>query len=95
MEIAAPLLPDVQMMRRSLLSGRRLRRPLLGTDWNEFKQLDLDRVRDCMHQPVIFDGRNIYDPATMKIAWASAIVALGAATTAAKQTEKQQMSRPR
>ena len=36
------------------------------TEWNEFKQLDLEKVRGLLKSPVIFDGRNIYDPATMK-----------------------------
>ncbi len=35
------------------------------TEWNEFKQLDLERVRQLMRQPVMFDGRNIYDPDVM------------------------------
>ena len=38
---------------------------LVCTEWNEFKQLDLARIRDLMKQPVIVDGRNIYDPAKM------------------------------
>jgi UDPglucose 6-dehydrogenase len=36
------------------------------TDWNEFKQLELARIRNLMAQPVVVDGRNIYDPAVMK-----------------------------
>ena len=32
------------------------------TEWNEFKNLDLARIHDLMRQPVIIDGRNIYDP---------------------------------
>jgi UDPglucose 6-dehydrogenase len=36
------------------------------TDWNEFKQLDMARVRSLMKEPVIVDGRNIYDPDQMK-----------------------------
>ena len=36
------------------------------TEWNEFKNLDLEQVCETMRQPVIFDGRNIYDPGTMK-----------------------------
>jgi UDPglucose 6-dehydrogenase len=35
------------------------------TDWNEFKQLDMARLRDAMRQPILIDGRNIYDPAQM------------------------------
>jgi UDPglucose 6-dehydrogenase len=38
---------------------------LVCTEWNEFKQLDLARVRELMRSPVIIDGRNIYDPAKM------------------------------
>jgi UDPglucose 6-dehydrogenase len=36
------------------------------TEWNEFKQLDLERVRSSMRRPVVVDGRNIYDPHTMQ-----------------------------
>jgi UDPglucose 6-dehydrogenase len=32
------------------------------TEWNEFKQLDLGRIRAAMKSAVIFDGRNIYNP---------------------------------
>lgn len=39
---------------------------LVVTEWNEFKQLDLKRIKKLVKQPVIFDGRNIYDPQTMK-----------------------------
>jgi UDPglucose 6-dehydrogenase len=36
------------------------------TDWNEFKQLDLARVRETMARPIIVDGRNIYESARMR-----------------------------
>jgi UDPglucose 6-dehydrogenase len=39
---------------------------LVITEWNEFKQLDLKRLKNLMKTPVIFDGRNIYDPQTLK-----------------------------
>jgi UDPglucose 6-dehydrogenase len=35
---------------------------LLLTEWNEFKQLDMDRVRARMRRPVLLDGRNVYEP---------------------------------
>jgi UDPglucose 6-dehydrogenase len=38
----------------------------LVTEWNEFKQLDMDRVRDLMRQPILLDGRNVYDPQEMR-----------------------------
>ena len=36
------------------------------TEWNEFKFLHLARVKETMAQPIIFDGRNIYDPERMR-----------------------------
>ena len=35
------------------------------TEWNEFKQLDMARIHDLMRQPVVIDGRNIYQPEEM------------------------------
>ena len=35
---------------------------LLLTEWEEFRQLDLARVRDLMEVPVLVDGRNLFDP---------------------------------
>ena len=34
----------------------------LVTEWNEFREPDFGRMRKLMRQPVIFDGRNIYNP---------------------------------
>src|SRR5207302_1119274 len=39
---------------------------ILVTEWNEFRQLDLDRLRKVMRRPVFVDGRNLYDPARMR-----------------------------
>jgi len=36
------------------------------TEWNEFKQIDLRKVKKLLKNPLIFDGRNIYDPKLMK-----------------------------
>jgi UDPglucose 6-dehydrogenase len=38
---------------------------ILVTEWNEFKQLDMARTRSLMRQPVLIDGRNVYDPKRM------------------------------
>jgi len=35
---------------------------LVLTEWNEFRRPDFARMKRLMQQPVIFDGRNIYDP---------------------------------
>jgi UDPglucose 6-dehydrogenase len=39
---------------------------LLITEWNEFRRPDFRRVKELMKSPVIFDGRNVYDPAELK-----------------------------
>jgi UDPglucose 6-dehydrogenase len=36
------------------------------TEWNEFREPDFARMRKLLTEPVIFDGRNLYNPATMK-----------------------------
>jgi UDPglucose 6-dehydrogenase len=38
----------------------------LVTEWNEFKFLNLERVRQVMRRPVIFDGRNLWEPERMR-----------------------------
>lgn len=35
------------------------------TEWNEFKSLDMERIRGLLRHPIIVDGRNIYDSAAM------------------------------
>jgi UDPglucose 6-dehydrogenase len=36
------------------------------TEWNEFREPDFARMRKLMRSPVIFDGRNIYKPETIR-----------------------------
>jgi UDPglucose 6-dehydrogenase len=35
---------------------------VLVTEWNEFREPDFERIRKLLRQPVLFDGRNIYNP---------------------------------
>jgi len=39
---------------------------IVATEWSEFKELDLKRIKNMMRQAVIVDGRNIYDPQKTK-----------------------------
>ncbi len=39
---------------------------VIATEWDEFKKLDLDRVRKTLTHPILFDGRNLFDPAEME-----------------------------
>lgn len=39
---------------------------LLVTEWSEFRVIDMQKLKKVMHNPVIFDGRNIFDSHEMK-----------------------------
>jgi UDPglucose 6-dehydrogenase len=39
---------------------------VIATEWEEFKSLDLERVRKALSHPIMFDGRNLFDPAEME-----------------------------
>jgi UDPglucose 6-dehydrogenase len=39
---------------------------VVATEWDEFKKLDLDRVRQELECPIVFDGRNLFDPKEME-----------------------------
>ena len=38
---------------------------VIVTEWNEFKSLNMYQIRNAMHQPVLIDGRNIYEASEM------------------------------
>jgi UDPglucose 6-dehydrogenase len=39
---------------------------VIATEWPEFKKLDLERVRRELTHPILFDGRNLFDPQEME-----------------------------
>ncbi len=41
---------------------------IIATEWNEFTKVDLSELKKAMHTPVIFDGRNLLDPETVRSA---------------------------
>jgi UDPglucose 6-dehydrogenase len=38
---------------------------IIVTEWNEFRYPDFVKMKELLRQPVVFDGRNLYDPAKM------------------------------
>jgi len=64
--VAAPMMPTVEIFDEIYKMIRGCDALIVVTPWNEFKQLDFDRVKDSMKSPVVYDGRNMYDPARMK-----------------------------
>lgn len=39
---------------------------IIATEWKEFTAVDLNEVKAAMHTPIIFDGRNLLDPASVR-----------------------------
>jgi UDPglucose 6-dehydrogenase len=63
---ARPLLPDVELVDSAYDAARDADALVVVTEWNEFKNVDLQRLRDNMRRPVVIDGRNIYEPGRME-----------------------------
>ncbi len=65
MDAAGEILPRVTYCATAYDVAKEADALLIITEWNEFKQLDLNRIMQHMRRPVLLDGRNIYDPADM------------------------------
>ena len=39
---------------------------IVMTEWNEFKEIDLEKVKSLVRTPNLIDGRNLYDPEKMR-----------------------------
>ncbi len=66
MEVARPLLPALEFCDNPYDMAAGCDALIVVTEWNEFKQLNLEKVKSLLKSPIIFDGRNIYDPTLMK-----------------------------
>jgi UDPglucose 6-dehydrogenase len=65
-EKARGILPEIQYQADAYATARGADALVVVTEWNEFRQLDLARVKGLMKNPVLVDGRNIYDPVRMR-----------------------------
>ncbi|MGH7775669.1 MAG: UDP-glucose dehydrogenase family protein [Candidatus Dormibacterales bacterium] len=63
---AKEVLPQVEYRRDAYAAARGADAVVIVTEWNEFKQLDMQRLRRGMRRPVLVDGRNLYDPGLMR-----------------------------
>jgi UDPglucose 6-dehydrogenase len=59
------LCPGIVMKGSALEAAADAEALILATEWNEFNNIDLDEVKKAMHTPIVFDGRNLFDPETM------------------------------
>ncbi|MDD5020091.1 MAG: UDP-glucose/GDP-mannose dehydrogenase family protein [Candidatus Omnitrophica bacterium] len=63
---AKGLLKDVVFCRDVYEAARGSDCLIIVTEWNEFKEMDLKRIKKLLKQPIIIDGRNIFDPALLE-----------------------------
>jgi UDPglucose 6-dehydrogenase len=56
----------VQFVHNPYLAAEGADALFLVTEWNEFRQPDFARIKAAMKQPVLFDGRNIWNPKRMR-----------------------------
>jgi len=67
MENARGMLPEaVQYCDDSYDAAEGADAMIIVTEWNQFRSLDMERVRSSLRQPVVIDLRNLYDPKRMK-----------------------------
>ncbi len=65
MENAGELMPEVTFCATAYDAAKGADALLLVTEWNEFKQLNWEKIRGFMRLPIVVDGRNLYDPHEM------------------------------
>ncbi len=66
MDNARRLLPELQLAEDPYELATGADALVVVTEWNEFKHLDLRRIKELMRGDVLIDGRNIYEPETMR-----------------------------
>jgi UDPglucose 6-dehydrogenase len=63
--VAAKMLPNLHLAKDPYELAKDCDALILLTEWNEFKHLDMARVKSLMNQPNFIDGRNLYEPELM------------------------------
>lgn len=66
MDNIRPLFPDVELCPDPYQVAKGSDALVIVTEWDEFKTLDLLKIKTLLNQPVIIDGRNIFEPAQME-----------------------------
>jgi UDPglucose 6-dehydrogenase len=66
MEEAKPLLDGVEFCKDPYEVADGADAVALVTEWDEFSNLDLERMKSVMKSPILIDGRNVFDPKTVQ-----------------------------
>ncbi|RME84835.1 MAG: UDP-glucose/GDP-mannose dehydrogenase family protein [Caldilineae bacterium] len=65
MPVAARILPEVRLTESAYDAAQGVDALILATEWNEFRHLDMRRIKESMTGDVLLDGRNIWSPQEM------------------------------
>lgn len=68
MRSAARLLPELKLCENAYETCQGADALVIMTEWNQFRMLDLTRVRELMARPLVVDLRNVYEPEPMRAA---------------------------
>jgi UDPglucose 6-dehydrogenase len=66
MENTKRIFPQVTYAKNAFEAAEGVDAVVVVTEWNEFKQINLEKLKATMKGTFVFDGRNLYDPAKMK-----------------------------
>lgn len=88
MKEAAKLIPHINWCESSYDAAKDADVLVLITEWNEFRALDLQRVKDSLRAPILVDLRNVYKPHEMAAAGFD-YYSIGRAAVLASETSKQ------
>ncbi len=66
MEEASKLIPNLVTCNDAYEACRGADALVLITEWNQFRMLDLTRIKSLLKRPLVIDLRNVYEPAPMR-----------------------------
>jgi UDPglucose 6-dehydrogenase len=66
MEAAVAQLPELVICEEAYEVARDADALVLATEWNQFRMLDVTRLKSLLKRPLIVDLRNIYEPKSMR-----------------------------
>ena len=68
MELARPMMPEVEMKGDAYSAITGADAVVIVTEWDAFRALDLERIKQIARRPLLIDLRNVYDPAEVRSA---------------------------
>ena len=66
MDNTKKILPDLTYCQDEYETAQGSDALVIATEWNQFRNLDLNKIKKLLKSPILFDLRNLYDPAAIK-----------------------------